>query len=99
MRTRKSARKLCGKCRGEVNKRGRKGDERAESRMKEMESEEAKRIENETSDRFRDWFQLWVMIAAEVCVCTGRWLIRAALRGNSIQVHHACEKIKKALHP
>lgn len=68
MRTRKSARKLCGKCRGEVNKRGRKGDERAESRMKEMESEEAKRIENETSDRFRDWFQLWVMIAAEVCV-------------------------------
>lgn len=28
MRTRKSARKLCGKCRGEVNKRGRKGDER-----------------------------------------------------------------------
>lgn len=34
-----------------------------------MESEEAKRIENETSDRFRDWFQLWVMIAAEVCVC------------------------------
>lgn len=44
-------------------------------------------MKNKASDCSGDWLQLAVMIAAgrggEMRVCTGRGLVRAALRGNS----------------
>lgn len=93
------------RCRDEVNKRGaRKEDERfvkRDERKREWRSErEAKGMKNKASDCSGDWLQLVVMIAAgrggELRVCTGRGLVRAALRGNSSPSR--LWKIKEALH-